>query len=239
MVAPKTLTRRRTCAVVGAGPGNGAAFGRCFASEGYDVALMARDVARLRELARTIPGSSAFECNVMDERSVEGAFSAIANDLGPVDVLVYNAGNFVPGAVDTDLRVVEECFRVNVLGCLASVQRVVPAMRESGGGAIVVVGATASLRGAAHALPFAAAKAGQRAMAQSLARQLGPEGIHVAYVVVDAVIDTPWTRTFFSDRPDEFFARPDDVASVVLHLTQQPRSAWSFELDLRPHVEKW
>jgi NADP-dependent 3-hydroxy acid dehydrogenase YdfG len=229
----------KVCAIVGAGAGNGAAFARRFAKDGYGVALLARDEVRLRALSDTIPSSTAVVCDATRPTAIAEAFGRVAQ-LGPVHTLIYNAGNFVLGSVDaTDPATLEDAFRLNCSGCLAAVQQVLPGMRDRGSGQIIVIGATASLRGAAGALPFATAKAGQRVMAQAMARALGPCGIHVAYVVVDGVIDMPTTRQFFKDKPDAFFMQPDAIADAVAHLVLQERSAWTFELDLRPYAERW
>ncbi|MFT3926702.1 MAG: SDR family NAD(P)-dependent oxidoreductase [Myxococcales bacterium] len=226
--------------MVGAGAGNGSALGRCFSAQGYRVGVLARNPERLRELAASIPRATAFPCDVTDSVSLEAAIDESARELGDPDVLIYNAGNYVPGGVgSTSPATLERCYRENVAGCLSAVQRVVPGMRARGTGSIVVIGATASTRGAAHALPFAAAKAGQRNMVQSMARELSPLGIHVAYVVIDGVIDSRWTRALFAKKADSFFIQPDAVASAVLSLVNQPRSGFTFELDLRPHAETW
>jgi NADP-dependent 3-hydroxy acid dehydrogenase YdfG len=226
--------------VVGAGPGNGAAFARRFAAEGYQVALLARNEARLKSLAEEVPGSLAVPCDVASSASVASAFAHVLAALGPVDTLIYNAGNYVMGGVsETDAACLEQCFRVNAVGCLNAVRQVVEGMRARGRGEIVVIGATASRRGAAGSLPFAAAKAGQRVMVESMARELSPRGIHVSYVVIDAAIDSPLMRKVFPSRTEESFAKADDIAASVAHLVQQPRSAWTFELDLRPYLESW
>jgi NAD(P)-dependent dehydrogenase (short-subunit alcohol dehydrogenase family) len=112
-------------------------------------------------------------------------------------------------------------------------------MKKRSSGAIVVIGATASRRGAKGALPFAAAKGGQRLMVEAMARELSPQGIHVSYVVIDAVIDSLFMRTVFPCRSADGFARPEHIAGVLANLVAQPSSAWTFELDLRPHVEAW
>jgi NAD(P)-dependent dehydrogenase (short-subunit alcohol dehydrogenase family) len=228
------------CVVVGVGPGNGAAFARRFVAEGRRVALLSRDEKRLAAIAAEAGDCLVVPCDVTRGESIRAAFERVERELGRVQTLIYNAGNFLPGTVDsTDGEMLEFCFRVNAVGCLSAVRRVAKGMRARGGGEIVVIGATASRRGAAGALPFAAAKAGQRAMVESMARELGPAGIHVAYVVIDAVVDMPLTRAFFADRPEELFAKPDDIAASVAHLVSQRRSAWTFELDLRPHIERW
>ncbi|MDX1383357.1 MAG: SDR family NAD(P)-dependent oxidoreductase, partial [Thermoanaerobaculia bacterium] len=166
--------------------------------------------------------------------------SRIRDEMGPVSVLVYNAGSGVFGDFDAvSPEDLEAAWRVNTWGLLLAAKQVVPDMRGLGGGNIVVTGATASLRGGANFAAFASAKAAQRSLAQSLARKLGPEGIHVSYVVVDGVIDMPRTRQLLPDRSDETFLRADDIAAATYFLTQQERSAWTFELDLRPFGESW
>ena len=137
---------------------------------------------------------------------------------------------------------VERTFRTNVLSLVLLGQAVVPHMLATGGGTIVVTGNTSAWRGVANFAAFAPSKAAQRILAQAMARSLGPKGIHVAYVVVDAVIDVPWTRQVFQSKPDEFFARPAAIAETVYHIAHQDRSAWTFEVDLRPfgeNGEKW
>jgi NAD(P)-dependent dehydrogenase (short-subunit alcohol dehydrogenase family) len=228
------------CVIVGAGPGNGAAFARRFAIAGHQVALLARDPTGLAKLIAEVPGARAYPCDATDAVQVEAAFERIRAELGPVAVLIYNASTRDFGDLDhTDPETFERAWRVNALGCLLAVRVAVGDMRQGGAGSIVVIGATASLKGAAGFVAFAAAKAAQRSLAQSLARQLGPEGIHVAHVVIDAVVDMPASRAMLPDRPDDFFARPVDIADSVYFLTQQPRSAWTFELDLRPFGETW
>ena len=228
------------CAVVGVGPGNGAATARRFASAGYAVALMARSGSYLEELAEQIPDSRGFVCDVKNAAQVEAAFTAVRDELGDVEVLVYNAGSGVFGSIDdTDAGTFEDAWRINTLGALLCAQQVLPAMKAAEKGSIVFIGATASLRGGANFTAFASAKAAQRSLAQSMARHLGPQGIHVSIVIIDGVIDIPRTREFLPDRPDADFLRPDDIAESTFQLTCQERSAWTFELDVRPFGEKW
>jgi NAD(P)-dependent dehydrogenase (short-subunit alcohol dehydrogenase family) len=231
---------RRVCAVVGVGPGNGAAFARRFAREGCDVALLARGTELTRALAAELPGARAYACDVADADSVAAAFAAIRAEQGEVAIVVYNAGSGVFGTVEeiapADL---EASFRTNALGALLVAQQVVPAMKRAGRGDFVFVGATASRRGAARTAAFAPAKAAQRSLAESMARHLWPAGIHVALIVVDGVVDLPRTRAMLKDAPDAFFIRPDDVAEIAFRLTGQGRSAWSFEVEARPFGERW
>ena len=168
------------------------------------------------------------------------ALATVRAELGPVEVLLYNAGGGQWGDVDdTSAETLTAAWQVNTLGLLLCAQAVLPDLRARSGGAIIVTGATASLRGGANFTAFASAKAAQRSLAQSMARRLGAENIHVALVIVDGVIDTPRTRERMPDRADADFMRADDIAEAVYFLAHQPRSAWTFELDLRPAGERW
>lgn len=228
------------CAVVGVGPGNGAAFARRFAKEGYATALLARRTDLGNALARELPDSRAFACDVTDEQSVASAFEAIRRELGEVDVLVYNAGSGVWGTVEEITTAqLNDALRVNAIGLLACAQAVIPAMKARKSGSIVVVGATASRRGGVQTAAFAPAKAAQKSLAESMARKLGPSGIHVALIIVDGVVDIPATRARMKDKPDSFFVKPEGVADTAWWLTRQPPSAWSFEVEARPFAETW
>jgi len=228
------------CVVTGVGPGTGAALVRRFAAEGYRVAMLAREAAKLDALAQEIPGTRAYPTDVSHPEQVRDTFARIRSEMGPVRVLLHNAGNAVFGDfLAIDAETFEQSWRVNALGLLACGQEAARDMLAAGDGAIVVTGATAALRGGAVFAAFAPAKAAQRSLAQSMARLLGPKGVHVAYVVVDGVIDMPTTRAFLPDRPDDFFLKPDAIAETVLSIVRQDRSAWTFELDVRPFGEKW
>lgn len=228
------------CAIIGIGPGNGEAFARRFTREGYRVALCSRTESRLKALAEELEGARAYRYDARDSACPAEIFPRIADELGPVAVLIYNAGSgdFV-SIDDTTLESFQASWEINARGLLAATQAVLPQMRGAGGGNIVVIGATASVRGGARAAPFASAKAAQRSLAQSMARYLGPERIHVSYLVIDGVIDIPSTRRAMADQPDEFFMSPDAIADTAFAVTRQDPSAWSFELDLRPFGEKW
>ena len=234
------MSDKPVCVVIGVGPGNGAAFARRFAGEGYLVALLARRRALSDELASELPGARAYSCDVSDPASIESAFAAIEADLGAPSVVVYNAGSGVFGTFeDVSPADFEAAWRVNALGLFAVARRVAPAMRAAGAGSLIVVGATASRRGVPRTAAFAPAKAAQRSLAESLARTLWPAGIHVALIVVDGVVDLPATRAWMKDKPDSFFIQPNDVADTALYLARQPRSAWSFEVEARPFGESW
>ena len=228
------------CVVVGVGEGNGAAFARAFARRGMSVALLARGTDFTTRLADELEDARAYPCDVADPASIATAFDRIRADLGDPAVLIYNAGSGVRGdAASVSLEDFENAWRVNALGALAASQQVIPAMETAGAGAIVFVGATASLRGGPQTAAFAPAKAAQRSLAESMARSLWPQGIHVSLIVIDAVVDLPRTRERMPDKPDDFFIAPNDVAATAVWLVEQPRSAWTFEATVRPFGEKW
>lgn len=232
--------RKPVCAVVGVGLGNGAAFVRRFAAEGYAVAMLARSGSVIASLAAELPGARAYACDIADAAAVDAAFQTIAGDPGPVDTLVYNAGKGVWGTIEeVTPEDFEMSWRVNTFGAFLAARAVLPAMQARGGGNIIMVGATASRRGGAKAAAFASAKAGQRILAESLARAYGPSGIHVAVVIIDGIINEPLMRARFHDKPDSFFVKPDDVADTAVMLTRQKPSAWSFEVEARPFGELW
>ena len=228
------------CVVVGVGPGNGAAIARKFSAQGYRVALLARNQAYLRGLTDQITDSQAYAYDVTAIETAPTVFNQIQADLGAISVLVYNAGSGIFGNIDdATVEGLQGAWEVNTRGLFVAAKQVVPQMRAIGGGAIVVIGATASLRGGANFAAFASAKAAQRSLTQSMARHLGPEKIHVSYVIIDGMIDLERTRQRLPDKPDEFFLNPDHIAASVFFLAQQPQQAWTFELDVRPFGEKW
>jgi NAD(P)-dependent dehydrogenase (short-subunit alcohol dehydrogenase family) len=230
----------RVCVVTGVGPGTGAALARRFAADGYRVALLARNAERLEKLAAELPGAAPFPVDVADLDALRAALGRVRAQLGAPSVLLHNA---VAGGFGTFESVtpeaLEQRFRVNVTSLLVLAQELAPAMIEAGQGAIVATGNTSAWRGKAAFAGFAPTKAAQRILAECLARSLGPKGVHVAYVVIDAVIDVPWTRQAFADRPDAFFVQPAGIADAVHHVAHQDPSAWTFELDLRPSGESW
>jgi NAD(P)-dependent dehydrogenase (short-subunit alcohol dehydrogenase family) len=228
------------CVVVGVGPGNGAALARRFHAEGYALALLARSTELSSELAKELGGSRAFACDVTDQASVERTFSTIAQEMGPVEVLLYNAGSGVWGTIEeVTAQDFEQSWRVNTLGAFLASKCVVGPMKKAGRGNIVFIGATASRRGNVKTAAFAPAKAAQRSLAESMARALWPAGIHVAIVILDGVVDLPRTRKMMPDKPDSFFLKPEELAESVFQVTKQKRSVWSFEVEARPFGESW
>jgi NADP-dependent 3-hydroxy acid dehydrogenase YdfG len=237
-------TKRTGVAVVaGVGPGLGAALARRFA-EGYAVAMIARRAEYLRELGDEIraSGASAMEvpADLSDAAQVEAAFRAITERLGVPDVLIYNAGNFpFGGIVEVTRDQFESAWKVNALGAFLCAKQVVDAMIRRGSGTILMTGATAGVKAGARSAAFGPAKFAVRGLAQSMARDLGPRGIHVAYINVDGVIDLEATRRRFSQLKPEDMLSPAAIAETYWHLAHQDRSAWTMETELRPFKEKF
>jgi len=228
------------CLISGVGPGTGSALARRFADGGYRVALLARNEARLATIEKELSNAKGYPCDVSDAAQVELTAAAVERDLGKPNVVIHNA---VGGGWGTFLEIepslLNRNFQVNVMGLLYLARRFAPAMIDAGHGAIVTTGNTSALRGKANFAAFAPTKAAQRILAESMARDLGPKGVHVAYLVVDAVIDLAWTRERFKGKPDEFFIRPKAIAEEIWHVVHQERSAWSFNVELRPFGETW
>jgi short-subunit dehydrogenase len=226
--------------VTGVGPGTGAAIVRRFAHGGYGVAMIARDRERLAALEQEVPGARAYPCDVTDGGALDVTIDAIRRDLGTPTVLVHNAVAAVFGSfLEIEPEALERNFRVNTMALLHLARRLAPDMIAAGAGAIVATGNTSALRGKASFAGFAPSKAAQRILAESMARELGPKGVHVAYVLIDAVIDLAWTRARWSSAPDAFFIQPAAIADEIWHVVHQERSAWSFNVEIRPFGETW
>ena len=236
----KNVVDGGVCVVAGVGPGTGLACVERFARQGYQVAMLARNEARLKEWAEAIPNTRGIPCDLTDRADVTAAFSAIKKELGPVNVLVYNAamGAFAE-FMDLEPEILERNFQTNTMGLLHCGQFAARDMLQEGVGSIVVTGNTSARRGKASFAGFAPTKAAQRILAESMARSLGPKGIHVSYLVIDAVIDLEWTRKRMPDAPDDYFAKPAEIAESVWYLAHQPRSTWTFETEIRPFAENW
>src|SRR4029077_120712 len=184
------------------------------------------------------PNSHAYQCDVTNEAQLDATIEAIRGELGAPKVLIHNAvggafGNFM----EIDPKVLNQNFQVNTMALLYLARRLAPAMIEAGEGAIVASGNTSALRGKASFAGFAPTKAAQRILAESIARELAPKGIHVAYVLIDAVIDLEWTRKRWPDARDDFFIKPAAIADEIWHVAHQDRSAWSFNVEIRPFGE--
>lgn len=228
------------CIVIGVGAGTGLATARKFAAEGYAVSMIARNRSRLEGFAAEIPGSFAYPADIADLDNFSATLDTLVSDHGVPRVVVYNATLATFGRLgDIDLDKFEVSYRVNVTGLLAAAQHLAPMMKTLGDSALIVTGNTGSLRGKPNFIGWSPSKAGQRILAEALARELGPLGIHVAYVVIDAVIDMPFARRRRGEHPDDFYAKPDDLAAEIYHTAHQPRSARSFLVELRPFGETW
>ena len=226
--------------VTGVGPGTGAALARRFARGGYAVAMLARDRTRLTSLEREIAHSRAYPCDVTDETQLDATVATTRAELGTPKVLIHNAvGGAFGSFLEIDPQVLNRNFQVNTMALLYLARRLAPAMVAAGEGAIIATGNTSAFRGKANFAGFAPTKAAQRILAEAIAREIGPKGVHVAYVMIDAVIDLEWTRKRWPDAPDDFFIKPAAIADEVWHVAHQDRSAWSFNVELRPFGETW
>jgi NAD(P)-dependent dehydrogenase (short-subunit alcohol dehydrogenase family) len=234
----------KVAAVLGVGPGLGAAIARRFADEGFAVALMARreeSVAPVREEIEERGGKTiTVSADATDPDSVASAFGRIREELGDPEVFVYNAGAFQMGGIlDLSPEQFDECFRANCAGAFYAAQQVLPVMVEDGHGTIQHTGASAALRGKASFSALAVGKFGLRALAQSMAREFGPQGVHVSHVIVDGQIHTPRVREMMPDREEDTMLSPDAIAETYWQLHAQDPTAWTLEMDLRPAVESF
>ena len=242
------MPRPGVCCVIGAGDATGSAVARRFAKEGYTVCVARRTATALKPLVDqiTVEGGKAvaFGLDARREDQVVNFFHQIEAEVGPVEVLLFNVGGNVrfPILETTSqkyFKVWEMCAMAGFLAGREAARLMLP----RGRGTLLFTGATASLRGAAGFSAFAGGKAALRALAQSMARELGPKGLHVAHVVIDGMIDTAFTREHFAQRVEEVgpdgILNPDHIADAYWWLHEQPRDAWTFELDLRPSAERW
>jgi NAD(P)-dependent dehydrogenase (short-subunit alcohol dehydrogenase family) len=223
--------------IVGAGSGLSASLARVFAKAGLSVALAARSTDKLAALAQET-GAKTFACDASRRDQVDKLFAALEAGQGAPDVVVYNASYRTRGPfTELDPVEVEKAIAVSAFGAFLVGQAAVKRMLPLGHGAILFTGASASVKGYAQSAPFAMAKFALRGLAQSMARELSPHGIHVAHFVIDGGIRSA-RRAEPSDKPDSLLD-PDAIAASYLHVLQQPRSAWTQELELRPWVEKF
>ena len=231
------------CIVTGVGPehGTGAEIARRFSEGGYQVAMLARNADNLDALARKYKDARAYQCDVGDLDALIKTVARIKAEMGPPKIVVHNALRATRGSIlEMDPNDLERNFRVNTTALLHLARETIPAMLEAGEGAILVTGNTSSIRGKTNWGFFASTKAAQRILAESMAREFGPRGIHVAYILIDASIDTPRTRPLLaSDKPDDFFAKPAAIAEEMFRVAHQDRSTWSFLVELRPFGEVW
>ncbi|SDT38808.1 SDR family NAD(P)-dependent oxidoreductase [Bradyrhizobium canariense] len=231
------VPKYKTALIVGAGEGLSASLARLFAREGIRVALAARGIEKLGALCSET-GAKAFACNATDADEVERLFGLVEREIGTPDLVVYNASGRARGAfVELVPSDVAQAIAVSAFGGFLVAQQAVKRMLPSKRGAILFTGASASVKGYAQSAPFAMGKFALRGLAQSMARELSPQGIHVAHFVIDGGIRSA-ARTETPDRPDSMLD-PDAIAASYWSVLQQPRSAWTWELELRPWVEKF
>jgi NAD(P)-dependent dehydrogenase (short-subunit alcohol dehydrogenase family) len=227
----------RTTLIVGAGSGLSASLARLFGKNGMKVALAARSTEKLSSLAAET-GAKVFACDATQRREVEKLFTDIDASLGAPDVVVYNASFRTRGPLtELDPAEVEKAIAVSAFGGFLVAQQAARRMLRQGSGAILFTGASASVKGYAQSAPFAMGKFALRGLAQSMARELSPRGIHVAHFVIDGGIRSE-RRPPSADKPDALLD-PDAIAQSYLHVLGQPRSAWTFELEVRPWVERF
>ncbi len=232
-----TLPQFTTALIVGAGHGLSASLARLFSREGMRVAVAARNVEKLAAL-REQTGACAFACDAVEPDQVARLFEDVERQIGNPEVVVYNASARARGPlVDLVPAEVENALAVGAFGGFLVAQQAARRMLPKGAGAILFTGASASVKGYAQSVPFAMGKFALRGLAQSMARELGPQGVHVAHFVIDGAILNPG-RIEPPDEPDSMLD-PDAIAHTYLHVLRQPRSAWTWEVELRPWVERF
>jgi NAD(P)-dependent dehydrogenase (short-subunit alcohol dehydrogenase family) len=238
----------RVALVIGAGDSTGGAIARRFAREGYVACVTRRSADKLQPLIDSIAADGGiaygYGSDARKEEEVVALVERIEAERGPIEVFVFNIGANVPSSIlEETARKYYKIWEMACLGGFLNAREVAKRMVARGRGTMLFTGATASLRGSANFAAFAGAKHALRALAQSLARELGPKNIHVAHVVVDGAIDTEFIRSNFPERyalkDQDGILNPDHIAENYWYLHTQPRDAWTFELDLRPYMEKW
>jgi NAD(P)-dependent dehydrogenase (short-subunit alcohol dehydrogenase family) len=234
------MAQQESALIVGSGPGLSAALGRLFSREGMQVALAARDVNKLATLAKEINGR-AYACDAADPRDVENLFDRVARDIGVPNLVVHNASYRARGAItELDPAEVQKTILVTCYGGFLVGQAAAKRMLSAGRGTILFTGASASIKGFANSAAFAMGKMGLSGLVQSMARELQPQNIHVAQVVIDGGIADP-TRGAerLTARGADGFLDPDAIAQTYLHLHRQHRSSWASHIELRPWAEKF
>ena len=240
---------KKVALVIGAGTSLGSAVARCFARDGLTAVVARRTGEELSTLKKEIEDFGGtchpFSLDARKEDDVINLINKIENEIGEIEVAVYNIGaNIRFGIKETTSQKYYKVWEMAAFGAFLMGREVAKKMIPRKKGTIIFTGATASIRGGDGFAAFAGAKHAKRALAQSMARELGPKGIHVAHVIIDGAIDTPWIQKLFPDYVKEKkkidgLMNPDDIAKNYIMLHKQPRNAWTQELDLRPWVEKW
>lgn len=242
------MSDKKVVLVIGAGDATGAAIARRFAREGYVACVTRRSADKLQPLIEEIRAAGGeahgFASDARKEEEVAALVEGIERDIGPIEAFVFNIGANVPCSIlDETARKYFKIWEMACFSAFLTAQAVARRMVSRERGTLLFTGATAGLRGAAHFAAFAGAKHALRALAQSMARELGPRNIHVAHVVVDGAIDTAFIRDSFPDlyarKAQDGILDPEHIADNYWFLHSQPRDAWTFELDLRPWMERW
>jgi NAD(P)-dependent dehydrogenase (short-subunit alcohol dehydrogenase family) len=243
-----TGTEKGVALVIGAGDATGGAIAKRFAKGGYVACVTRRSADKLPPLVDEIRAGGGeahgFASDARKEEEVQALVERIEREIGPIEVLVFNIGANVPCSILEETA--RKYFKIWEMACLSAFltgREVAKRMVARGRGTILFTGATASVRGSANFAAFSGAKHALRALAQSMARELGPRNIHVAHIIVDGAIDTEFIRTTFPERyalkEQDGILNPEHIAENYWYLHQQPRDAWTFELDLRPYMERW
>jgi len=242
------MTEKGSALIIGAGDATGGAIARRFAREGLIACVVRRNEEKLKPLVARIEAEGgaarAFGVDARDEDQVIALFDTIEREIAPLEIVVFNIGANVNFPIrDTTERVYRKVWEMACFAGFLTGREAARKMVPRGRGAILFTGATASLRGRSGFAAFSSAKHALRSLAQSMAKELGPQGVHVAHVVIDGAIDTPWIRENFPDRAalksEDGILEPDAIAEMYWMLHRQPRSAWTHELDLRPWMEAW
>eukprot|EP00629_Pelagomonadales_sp_RCC1024_P008883 CAMPEP_0119273764 /NCGR_PEP_ID=MMETSP1329-20130426/10943_1 /TAXON_ID=114041 /ORGANISM="Genus nov. species nov., Strain RCC1024" /LENGTH=226 /DNA_ID=CAMNT_0007274005 /DNA_START=155 /DNA_END=832 /DNA_ORIENTATION=+ len=220
-------TAKGVAAIIGYGPGIGHACATLWAKHGYSVALISRTASKLEEASKTIPGSAPFACDITETPKLVETLAAVKESLGPIDHLIYNAGNGVWKTFDEiSVEQLDVAMKTNVYGLLTCCQEVTPDMKSRGGGFICITGATASLRGMPFTSAFAAAKAGQRSLAQSIGRQLWKENVHVTLNIIDGAVGDGGGNKI----------KPSSIADEYWHQAMQTRDGWTFQNHIQTYT---
>lgn len=231
------MVDKQIALIVGSGPGLSASLARLFEQNGMDVAMASRDSGKLLQVVQDT-GARAFECDASEQAHVEKLFADVTEQIGVPDVVVYNPSYRTMGPVaDLDPAEVEKALMISCFGGFLVGQAAARLMTERGSGSILFTGASASVKGYPGSAPFAMGKFGLRGLAQSMARELAPKGVHVAHFVIDGGIRKGKDDDRLKDRGEDALLDPDAIAESYLHVHRQHRSAWTWEMELRPWLE--
>jgi len=233
------MSDKEVAVIVGVGPGLGAALARRFSAAGVTVAVAGRDLPKAQNIAGSIGADvHAYRCDATVENEVEHLFDAVERELGAATVAIHNVGAYVRKSIlESTPADLENCWRLCCLGGFLVGRAAARRMVDRGRGTILFTGATSAVRGAAMFHNNAVAKAGVRALSQSMARELQPKGVHVAHIVIDGPIESESLRSMLDERDPESFLAPDAIAEAYYRLHRQHRGAWSQEIDLRSWKE--